>query len=83
MRKPKKQGGNFMDNFMKSNDKEEAFDEKSVNPGHKFHPISIAKMKKDRPASNKIDRFGRIAFNKNKELSQASLQISDEESKEN
>ena len=27
-----------------------------------------------RPYSNKIDRFGRIAFNKNKELSQASFE---------
>ena len=27
-----------------------------------------------RPASNKIDRFGRVAFNRNRELSQASFQ---------
>lgn len=27
----------------------------------------------DRPASNRLDRFGRVAYNKNRELSQASL----------
>jgi len=32
-----------------------------------------------RPASNQIDRFGRIAFNKNRELSQASLDVDKEE----
>ena len=29
----------------------------------------------NRPLSNQIDRFGRIAFDKNKELSQASLDV--------
>ena len=28
-----------------------------------------------RPISIRIDRFGRIAFNKNKELSQASMEL--------
>jgi len=35
-----------------------------------------------RPASNKLDRFGRIAFNKNKELSQASLDIKNDDGEE-
>jgi hypothetical protein len=29
----------------------------------------------NRPSSNKLDRFGRVAFNKNKEISQASLDV--------
>ena len=36
-----------------------------------------------RPASNQIDRFGRIAFNKNHELSQASLDVDQKNSENN
>ena len=35
-----------------------------------------------RPVSNQLDRFGRIAFNKNKEPSQASLDVSEEDKQE-
>lgn len=39
------------------------------------HQHNEMKQKAIRPASNQIDRFGRIAFNKNRELSQASLDV--------
>ena len=35
-----------------------------------------------RPASNKIDRFGRVAFNRNRELSQASFQSNQSQQEE-
>ena len=38
-------------------------------------------VNKDRPQSIKLDRFGRIAFDKNKQLSQASIKIEEEEKK--
>lgn len=39
------------------------------------HQHNEMKQRAIRPASNQIDRFGRIAFDKNRELSQASLDV--------
>lgn len=54
----------------------------SFDPREKIMGVIKQGQMKLRPSSNKIDRFGRIAFDKNKELSQASLDVKDEDEEE-
>lgn len=48
----------------------------------KHHNLQM-QQKAQRPVSNQIDRFGRIAFNRNRELSRASLDVRSNDSDKN
>lgn len=78
-RVPKKQGRRqLLRNIKLSKNDPINSDGDSLDPRDR---IMGKKSKKSvlRPVSNQIDRFGRIAFNKNKEPSQASLDVDDDE----
>ena len=54
----------------------------SLDPRERLMGMKNKRAGGVRPVSNQLDRFGRIAFNKNKEPSQASLDVSEEDKQE-